>query len=44
MEKTLLEDFQTVSKADFKLFTITDDLDEVVKIVKKAKLRDEYKN
>ncbi|PID83507.1 TIGR00730 family Rossman fold protein [Candidatus Campbellbacteria bacterium] len=44
-EKTLLSPkFNTISKSDLKLFKILDDEDEILKIVKKAKLRKEYKN
>ena len=47
-EKTFLEKFGTISKSDlnlFKIFNTTEkDAEEILKIVKKAKLRDEYKN
>jgi predicted Rossmann-fold nucleotide-binding protein len=39
-----LEKFETISKADLNLYKIVDDEDEIIKIVKRAKLRDEYKN
>ncbi len=39
----LLEKFETVSAEDFDLFTITDDDDEILEIVKSAPLRNEYK-
>lgn len=42
-EKSLLENFSTISKSDLKLYTVTDDEDEIIEIIKKAKLRDEYK-
>ncbi len=42
-EKTLLEEFKTISKSDLNLFKLTDDLDEVVRVIKKVKLRNEYK-
>jgi len=46
-EKTLIDEFGTISKSDlnlFKLFDTTEkDAQEIVKIVKKAKLRNEYK-
>lgn len=42
-EKTLLEKYQTISPSDLKIFTFTEDEDEILKIIKKAKLRDEYK-
>jgi len=41
--KTLLDKFGTISKSDLDLFFVTDDMDEVVKITKKAKMRNEYK-
>jgi predicted Rossmann-fold nucleotide-binding protein len=47
-EKTFLNEFGTISKSDlnlYKLFDTTDkDAEEILKIVKKAKLRNEYKN
>ena len=47
-KENFLKEFGTISKNDlnlFKLFDITDkDADEILKIVKKAKIRDEYKN
>lgn len=42
--KTLLEEFGTVSKEDFDLFTMTDDIDDVLDIVENAKPRQEYYN
>ncbi len=42
-ENYLLKKYKTISASDLKLFKITDDEDEIIKIVKKAKLRDEYK-
>jgi len=42
-EKTLLNKFGTISKGDLNLFKVTDDLDEIVKVAKKAKMRNEYK-
>ncbi len=42
IKETLLEKFNTISKKDLDLFIITDDEDEVVKIVKKAKMRNEF--
>lgn len=41
-ENTLIEKYETISKSDLKLFVLTDDLEEVVKIAKKAKIRNEY--
>jgi predicted Rossmann-fold nucleotide-binding protein len=40
----LLEKFETISKSDLNLYKIIDDEEEIVEIIKKAKLRDEYKN
>jgi predicted Rossmann-fold nucleotide-binding protein len=42
-EKTLLNKFETISAGDLNLFKILDDEDEIIKIIKKAKMRDEYK-
>jgi uncharacterized protein (TIGR00730 family) len=42
-EKDLLNKFETISKSDLNLYKIIDDEEEIVRIVKKAKLRDEYK-
>lgn len=39
--KFFLKKYSTVSKNDFNLFKVTDDIDEIVKIVKHAKLRKE---
>ena len=41
MKKTFLMDNQTVSENDFNLYTITDDINEVVDIVSSAPIRDE---
>ncbi len=41
-EKELQEKFGTISKLDLKLYTLTDDNEEILKIIKKAKLRNEY--
>lgn len=41
VKNTLLEEFETISKADKDLYHITDDEDEIVKIVSEAELRDE---
>ncbi len=41
-KNTLLKKYGTISKGDLKLFTVTDDEDEILKIVKKAKMRNEY--
>jgi predicted Rossmann-fold nucleotide-binding protein len=47
-KETFLDKFGTISKSDlnlFKVFEPTDeDAEKILKIVKKAKLRDEYKN
>jgi len=44
-KNTLLsDDFGTISKKDLDLFVVTDDIQEVVNIVKKAKIRNEYSN
>lgn len=43
-EKDLLNKFGTISKSDLNLYTLTDNEEEIVKIIQKAKLRDEYKN
>ena len=43
-QNTLLKEFGTISKSDLDLFKVTDDIDEVLKIVKKAKPRQEYYN
>lgn len=43
-EKDLLEKFKTISKSDLNLYKVIDDEEEIIKIIKKAKLRDEYKN
>ncbi len=43
-ENTLLNTFNTISKADLKIFTLTDDVDEALKIIKKAKMRKEFSN
>ncbi len=43
-EEILLKKFGTISAGDMNLFTVTDDVDEVVKIAKKAKMRKEYYN
>lgn len=40
----LLKKFGTISASDMKLFTVTDSIDEVVKIAKKAKPRQLYYN
>jgi predicted Rossmann-fold nucleotide-binding protein len=46
LEKQFAEEFKTISKKDlnlFKVFDTTDgDLEKIVKIVEKAKLRNEY--
>lgn len=41
---TLLEEFGTVSAEDFDLFTVTDDQEEVLDIIKGSKPRQEYYN
>lgn len=40
--KTMLEEFATVSKEDFDLFTITDSMEDVIEVVENAKPRQEY--
>ena len=40
----LLQEYQTISPEDINLYRITDDEDEIVEIVKKAPLRNEYQN
>jgi len=42
-KETLLEKFETISAEDLELYTITDDEDEILEIVKNAPLRNEYK-
>ena len=42
MKKQLLDEFETISPEDLELYTITDDEDEVMEIVRKAPLRNEY--
>lgn len=42
VETVLLDKFKTISPEDMDLFTITDDEDEILEIVKKAPLRSEY--
>ncbi len=42
LQKVLLEEFGTVSQTDFDLFTLTDDIDEVLDIVKSAQPRQQY--
>lgn len=41
IQQTLFENFQTISKIDMDLYTITDDEDLIVDIVKNAPLRDD---
>ncbi len=42
-KKTLLSDeFSTISEKDLDIFTVTDDIDTAVNIVKNAKIRNEY--
>jgi len=43
METVLLDRFKTISPEDLNLYTITDDEDKIIEIVKNASLRDEYK-
>jgi uncharacterized protein (TIGR00730 family) len=42
IEQTLLEEFKTISPKDIKLYTITDDDDEILEIIKNAKERRDY--
>ena len=39
IKKVLLEKFETISKADPNLYTVLDDEEEIIKIIKKAKVR-----
>ena len=42
IEKVLLEKYKTISKKDLKLYKIVDDEKEIIKIIKKAKIRNEF--
>ncbi len=41
IKETLLKEFETISPEDLNLYTITDDEDEIVEIVRNAPMRDE---
>ncbi|MEZ4103240.1 MAG: TIGR00730 family Rossman fold protein [Candidatus Paceibacterota bacterium] len=41
IDNTLLKEFETISPEDLNLYTITDDEDEIVEIVRNAPMRDE---
>jgi uncharacterized protein (TIGR00730 family) len=41
IEKNVLENHRAVEKKDMKLYTITDDIDEIIKMVKEAPMRKE---
>lgn len=41
IQKSIYDEHKAIDKADMKLYTITDDIDEVIRIIKKAPLRDE---
>lgn len=43
IETVLLDRFKTISPEDFNLFRVIDDEDEILEIIKKAPLRNEYK-
>ena len=43
VEKVFLKEYKTIAAADLKLFTITDDIDEVVRIVVKRE-NDKYQD
>ncbi|MCD5396744.1 MAG: hypothetical protein LRZ98_01120 [Candidatus Pacebacteria bacterium] len=38
----MLEKYKTISKKDLKLYKIVDDEKEIIKIIKKAKIRNEF--
>lgn len=42
IKNTLLKEFKTISKSDLDLYTITDDMEEVLDIVSRAKLRNRH--
>lgn len=41
MQKILIDDFQTISPGDLSLYTITEDVDEIMEIVRNAPIRNE---
>jgi len=42
IKKILLDKFGTISKKDLNLFKILDDEEEILQIIRKAKMRNEY--
>ena len=40
IKQKLIDEFHTIDKGDTDLFTITEDFDEIIEIIKKAPIRD----